>query len=140
MKQNISTSVNKVLKGAVVSLLVCVITTLIGISVSAYMIHKELINQNSGEIVTMVVLTVSSAAGALTAMQTIKGLMIPITLLSAIMYILLLFSGTALFFDGQYNGLGRVVSAILLGGAIALAVRKITGSSKNKYKAKKLYR
>ena len=140
MKRNTSKSANKVLKGAAVSLLVCMITTLIGISISAYMIHKELIDQNSGEIVTMVVLTVSSAAGALTAMQKIKGLMIPITLLSVMTYILMLFSVTALFFEGQYNGVGRVVSAILLGGVIALAVRKITGSSKNKYKAKKLYR
>ena len=139
-KRSVNESASGIPKGIGISLIVCIITTLLGMAVSAYLIHKEMIAQESAEIAAILILTVSSAAGAFTAINTVKRMRLQMSLLSGVAYFLLLLSMTALFFGGQYNGIVTAVFAILGGSGIAVLANILPGKNRKKFKRKTAYR
>ncbi len=65
----------------------------------------------------MIVLVIASAMGAWTAEGRIQRMRLQVCLLSGLSYFLALLSATALFFGGQYSGIGVTALAILAGSA-----------------------
>lgn len=139
-KRSVSESASTIPKGIGISLIISAISTLIGIAVSAYMIHKEMISQEGAGIAAILVLFLGSTAGTITAIKTIKRMKMQMCLLSAAAYLLLLLSVTALFFGGQYQGILTAVSAVVGGSGIAVISIILTDKRGNRFRRKTAYR
>ena len=126
--------------GIAIAAIVSLVITLLGSVVSAYLVQSELIRQESIGYASMVVLVVSGAVGALVAMARIKRMRMQMCLLSGVCYFLLLLSVTALFFGGQYEGIG-VTALAILSGCGSVAVLSIAGEKRGSTgRRKKAYR
>lgn len=66
------------------------------------------------------ILLLSSFAGAVIAATNIKRQKMAVCLLSVLIYYAMLLSMTALFFGGQYQGMGVTALVVLCGGAVAV--------------------
>ena len=109
-------------KGIGISLIVSIIVTILGTFLTAHLIHKEIISESSVTTIAVIVLSLSSAAGAFSAICVIKKMRLQISLLSGGVYMLLLLSMTALFFGGQYESVITSMLAVLGGcGVVAFA-------------------
>ena len=129
-----------VLGGILTALIISVLTTLLGTAVSAYLIHTEMISQESMGAAVITVLAISAASGAAGAIYKVKRLKMQMCLLLGASYYLLLLSITALFLGGQYDGIAAAGLSILMGcGAVAI-LNVIPGKKGNSYKRKKVYR
>jgi len=95
--------------------------TILGACVSAFMIHKEVVEESAVGYCSLVTLLVSSSLGAVLAMNRVKRMRMQVCLLTGACYFLSLLCITALFFGGEYTGIGVTALAILGGsGAVAL--------------------
>ena len=97
--------------GAVVSLVI----TLLGTFLGAYLIISEKISEASIGYCAMIILLLSSGIGALLAACMIKHRWLPVCLGAGGIYYLILLATTAMFFGGQYQGMG-VTAFVVLGG------------------------
>lgn len=70
----------------------------------------------------MVILLLSSFTGAMVSAVRIKRQRLLVCLLSSVIYLGILLSMTALFFGGQYSGVGVTAILVLCGGALAILV------------------
>jgi hypothetical protein len=71
----------------------------------------------------MIVILLSAALGAFVAQQLVKHRKIVVCLASGAVYYVLLMATTALFFGGQYQGMGVTFGMVLAGtGSIGLIV------------------
>lgn len=102
--------------GGVISLLV----TLAGAAITAYLVLKQRIVDGGIGYASMIILIISAAFGAWGAYNAIKKQRLQICLMSAAVYYLLLLAITALFFGGQYQGMGVTALVIVL-GALSVA-------------------
>lgn len=122
------------------SLIVSMITSLLGILAAAYLIYNEIIIQENMGVVVTVVLLLSSAASAITAINTAKRMRLQMSLLSGVAYYLLLLSVTALFFGGEYSGIVLTAVTILAScGIVAIGDMFVNKRGKS-FKVKTAYR
>ena len=84
-------------------------------AVSAWLILTGKLRESSVGYCAMVILLLSSAAGAATATGRIKRLRLQMGLLSGGLYFAALMAMTALFFGGVYDGIGVTALMILCG-------------------------
>ena len=111
--------------------LVSLAVTVIGATLAAYMILSERIPENGAGYCSMVILLLSSSLGALTAVKKIKHRRLYVCMLSAVVYYGMLLSVTALFFGGQYKGMGVTALLVLAGtGTVALLGTKQDNTSR----------
>ena len=107
-------------------------------AVTAYLEEKSVIRDTGVGYCAMVTLLLSALLGAMTAAGKIKRQRLVVCMVSGLCYFLMLICMTALFFGGQYSGVG--VSALLIAGASAAAAflknpgRKSTSVRKRKIK------
>lgn len=120
--------------GGVISLII----TLAGSAAIAHLVLKERLGEGGIGYASMVILLLSAVMGAWGAFSCIKKQRLQICLLSAAVYYLLLLGITALFFGGQYQGMG-VTAAVILAGVMIVALFPTKGSAKFKLK-KRAYR
>ena len=139
-KRSARVSVSNIPKAIGFSLIVSMLITVLGIAVGAYLVHKEMIMQENMGLVVTTVLTLSSAAGALTAILAVKRMKLQMSFLSGASYFLLLLSMTALFFEGQYNGVAAAGIAILTGCSIVAILNILPGRRGKLFKTKTAYR
>jgi len=119
---------------------ICILITLIGAAISAYLVYSESIQQESIGFASMTVLVLSSGLGALVSMHKIKRMRIQMCLLTGVCYYLALLAMTALFFGGQYSALGVTALAVLAGSGGAALLSMLTEKSKNNHGRKMAYR
>lgn len=103
--------------GALVNILITLMLT----SVIAKMVQSGLLSQDQIGYGIMFLLFFSSVAGAMTAQSRVKHRRMLVSLLSGLIYIVILLSVTALFFGGQYAGFGVTV-LLIMGGAGTVAI------------------
>lgn len=139
-KRSTKDSASSIPKAIGLSLIISTITTVLGVVVGAYLIYKEIIVQESTGIVVTAVLTLSSALGAVTATLTAKRVKLQMSLLSGVSYYLMLLCMTALFFDGQYNGILATAFAILTGCGAVVLLNIIPKKRGKSFKIKTAYR
>ena len=103
--------------GCVVSLLL----TLAGSSLAAKLISDEILKDTAIGYGSMLIVLLASALGAVTAISRVKRRYLQVCLLSGVSYYGLLLCITALFFGGQYQGMGVTAMLVLAGvGSVVL--------------------
>lgn len=103
--------------GLAIGALVSMGITLVMASAIAWLVDKGKLPLTGIGYGAMVTLFLGAAAGALVASGKIKRMRMQVCLLAGLIYFLLLLSMTALFFGGQYHGIG-VTAAVVAGGAV----------------------
>lgn len=99
---------------------ISLIMTLAGAAVLAYLIVNETISQEGIGYGTMIILTVSSALGALAACLTIQQKRAIVCGLTGIGYYLILLLITVFVFGGEFAGVGVSAVMVLLGVGLAI--------------------
>lgn len=113
------------------------ITVLLSV-LAAGLVSGERIQEGSIGYLAMFILLVASAAGALVAGNKIKKMRLQVAALSAVIYFCLLLGVTALFFGGQYEGMGVTLVMVLLGSGAGGMATVFAGGSGKRYKHKKV--
>ena len=123
--------------GLSAGVLVGVSVTLLGAAVAAYMVLTEVIAENAIGYACGVILFMASALAAMIAAAMIKRRWMLVCLVAGGIYYLVLLSITALFFGGQYQGMGVTLLLILAGsgavGLLGLRSGKRTVNRRKKY-------
>lgn len=103
--------------GAVVSL----VSTLVLAMVTAWLVHTEILREASIGYCVIGILLLSAICGTWIANRKIKRQKLLVCLMSGVIYYAILLSMTALFFGGQYTGMG-VTALVVLSGCMVLCV------------------
>lgn len=94
-------------------------TTLILASLIANMVNKGMLDKQKIGYAVMVLLMVSSYLGAWVTQGRIKHRRLAMCILSGLVYFLMLLCITALFFGGQYTGVGATAGIVFAGAFLA---------------------
>ena len=133
MKTKVSGKTMGIPSGIAIGTLISLVVSIVGAAVSAWLVSSEKIGEGGIGYAALVVVALAAVSGAWFSTSVIKRLRLQMCLLSGGCYFLCLLAVTALFFEGQYRGIGSVVIAILCGcGIVALAPMK-----KNQFKSKR---
>lgn len=123
----------------VIGVLAGIIVTLIGTSLLAYLIGNETLDIHSVNPGCIVIHFLGSGAVGLVSYGFLKRQRIIVCALSALCYFLLQLGMTAMFFGGQYQGIGGSVLAIIGGGVLAVLPGFISrGSGGKRLKIKQI--
>lgn len=121
--------------GILIGVLVCVGVTLIASVILAWLITAEKMGESAVGYGAMVALLLSAILGSWTASAKIGRLRTQVCLITGGIYYLVLLSITALFFGGQYQGMGVAAILVIAGsGVTALLGIREKKSRKNKIK------
>lgn len=104
--------------GIGLGVLISFIITLIGAAIITQLITMEKMNETSVGYAIIAVLLISAMIGAWMAANQTKRLRLQVCLMEGAGYFLSLIAATALFFGGQYQGMGATGITILLGCTI----------------------
>ncbi len=105
--------------------------TLVGSMITAWLIGTGRISETAMGYCAMGILLLSSFAGAMTAARKIKHRLLYVCGLSGLLYYGLLLCVTALFFGGQYEGMG-VTGLVVLAGTGCAALLMVRGGKPHK--------
>ena len=126
--------------GLVVGAVVSLIVTVLGAFLGANLIVSEKISEASIGYCSMIIILLSSSLGALLAACMIKHRWLPVCLGAGGIYYLILLATTALFFGGQYQGMG-VTALAVLGGCGTVGLLGINrGEGKSRKRKKRSFR
>jgi putative membrane protein (TIGR04086 family) len=95
-------------------------TTVLLTALMAKLMESETLQENAMGYGIMIVLVLSSFLGAVLSYGRIKRQRLIVCVLSAILYFMILISITALFFGGQYSGVGVTALMIICGAGLAI--------------------
>ncbi len=112
--------------------------TLAGTAVLTFLIAGEKLGLQASQSAQVVVLLLASIIGAWIAVKMAGQKPLVVGALSGGIYYLCMLCTTALFFDGQYQGMG-VTALVVLGGSMAAALislRSWAGKRKKRYRAR----
>lgn len=122
--------------GLGIGLAVCIALTLIGAAISASLILNERIGEGAIGYCAIVTLLLSSAAGSWLSAVLVKRRWMIVCMAVGGVYFLTLLGITALFFGGQYQGIG-VTALMILGGSGSVGLLGLrTGSGEKKRRRK----
>ena len=111
-----------------------------GAALVAALVAGERLSQEGIRTAAIAVQFLSAGVGAVLSVGSVKQKKLPVALLTGGSYLVLLLSLTALFFGGQYQGVGYGALAILV-GAILPPVLTLGGEKRGKHRLiKKAYR
>lgn len=119
--------------GAAVSLALTMIVS----AIIAMLAEKEIIPESSIGYGVIVLLLTASAAGAFTANGKIRRRKLLVSLLSGVIYYAILLGITALFFGGQFQGMGVTALLVLAGAALPILLNQ-QGRGAVKHKRRKM--
>lgn len=137
-KKKLSGTALSIPAGLGVGLLVGLVVTIAGAALAAWLLATEKIGESSAGYAAMVILALAAAFDALTAVYLIKKQRLQVSMLSGVCYYLTLLAMTALFFGGQYRGMG--VSAIIVLAISAIIAFLPTKNGTARGKRKRVYR
>lgn len=138
LKMKVSGKTMGIPVGIAVGDLVSLIISIAGAAVSAWLVSSEKIGEGGIGYAAIIVVALAAAGGAWISTLLIKRLRLQMCLLSGGCYFLTLLAMTALFFGGQYQGIGVIGIVILCGCAIVAFIPGKNGGFKSK--RKKAYR
>ena len=124
--------------GLAIGGLISLIVTFAGAAATAYLVFNQRIEANGIGYASMIILFLGAVMGAWGAFSCIKKQRLQVSLMSAAVYYLILLAITALFFGGQYQGMG-VTAIVILIGALTVALFPAKGTAKFRFK-KRAYR
>ena len=106
----------------------------------AKLVETERMQESAIGYGVMVILVLASFVGAWVSAAKIKRQRLVVCLLSAVIYFALLLSMTALFFGGQYSGVGVTGILVLCGGMLAILAGLRGQKGAKRLKVKGTYR
>ena len=124
--------------GLAVGTLVSLLITLFGAAVIANLVLSEKMASQGIGYGAVLVLLLASAAGAWIAAAMVKHRWLVVCMGAGGSYYLMLLAITALFFGGQYQGMG-VTALLVLGGCGAIALLGLRGERSGVKKARKYH-
>lgn len=101
--------------GLALGVFVSLLATFAGSALTAWMINNEMIGEESVGYAAIFILVIAAILGALVSVWRIKRLRLQMCMLTGALYFLSLLAITALFFGGQYQGVGTSAIAIVAG-------------------------
>lgn len=110
--------------------------TLVGSAVLSWLVDRELVAQSGIGYGVLVILLLASLLGTAAAYGKIKHRRLVVCALSGGLYFGALVCMTALFFGGQYRGLG-VTALVILAGSLSVALLGLRGEKKRHPRLKK---
>lgn len=120
--------------GAAVSGIVTICVSFIG----AQLIMNEVIGQEQIGYCSLITLLMGSILGAITSAGKIKRKKFMVCLISGGIYFLILLGTTALFFGGQYEGIGVTFLTVLIGSLVAVLIQNRKVEGRPRYRRKKI--
>lgn len=108
---------------------VSALITLLGAMITAYLLSAEMLQMSAAGYGAMIILLAASAAGAALSFRCIRRQRLVVCLVSGVIYYLSLLAMTALFFGGQYEGIG-VTGLVVLGSSLAVGLMGLKGNSR----------
>lgn len=116
--------------------LVSLLLTLLGSGIFGYLISNEVLAESSIGYCVMAMVLLSALAGAEVAVGKIKRRRVYVCAVSGVIYYGILLSMTALFFGGQYQGMGVTALLVLAGCAVVilLGLKGESGARKRRRK------
>lgn len=130
-RKNVSS--NLMLRGMMIGTLTCIAATLLLVAIAATLIEAETISVSAIDYCVPVILLLSAMIGSMVGVRKANQKALYVSLLVGVIYMMLLLSITALFYEGQYHGLGVTALVVASGSLIsALMGRKGEGRSKKR--------
>ena len=122
--------------GLVAGVLCELVLTLIISVVSAYLVSAEFVSQDKIGYCAIAVLIMSSIVGTTVTIKRIKKMPIQMAAINGLLFYGLLLAMTALFFGGQYDGMGITLLVVALGSGVGgiMASRKSNRRKQKYYK------
>lgn len=111
--------------------------TVLGAAVCAHLISKETIAGEGIGYCAMVIVLLSTVLGALVSAGKIKRRRLQVCLMSGAVYYATLLAGTALFFGGQYQGMG-VTGLLVLAGCGVVILMGMNGGKQRRPRKRKI--
>lgn len=136
VNQGTSTVAGMLAAGAAVSL----VTMLIGVAICASMILAGTVSEASAGYCAIGILLLSAVAGAAAAIGKREEKRLYLCLAAGAIYLLVLLSMTAAFFDGQYQGVAVTAVVIFGGSVLAVLLPKNRGIGAKSRRSKKRHR
>ena len=112
--------------GIGIGLLVSVVITLAGSALTAYLVYSESVPEEGMGYGIILTLLLSTIIGAWISVGRIQRLRMQMCMLSGLCYYLTLLAMTALFFGGQYSGVG-ITALVVVGGCGTVAILGLGG-------------
>lgn len=122
--------------GAGCSMLITILVS----AISAHLISEEIIAQEKIGYCVMTILITASCMGSWFASRKAKSKFMQTAALNGIVYFALLLSVTALFFGGQYRGMGVTFAVVALGSIAGGMLAAKGAKSGFRKRRKKVYR
>lgn len=123
--------------GIGVGLLASIFLTVAGSAIVSLLISRETIQENGIGYGAILILLLSSSVGALAAWRCIRHQRVIVCMIHGLCYYLVLLGFTALFFGGQYQGMG-VTALVILAGCGTIGLLGLSGGKKGNRKIKKM--
>lgn len=111
--------------------------TLVGSALTAWLISGEKMAQTSVGYASLIILLMSAVLGAAVSWGRIRHRRMLVCLLSGTIYFLTLLCVTALFFGGQYQGIG-VTALAVLGGSLGYGLLGLRGKKSGYSRRRKI--
>ena len=96
--------------------------TALGAGLTAKLISMEVLRENAIGYGAMIIVLLASIGGAGIAVNKVKKRMLQVVVLVGILYYGMLLAMTALFFGGQYQGMGVTALLILAGCGVVVLI------------------
>lgn len=122
--------------GLAVGGLVSLAVTILGSVMAANLVLREMIAESSVGYCAMLILLLASFGGARIAAARIKHRRLYVCILSGVVYYSLLLAITALFFGGQYQGMGVTALVVAAGCGTAALLEKNEKKRRRKPRSK----
>lgn len=122
--------------GALISIAITILVTAMG----AHMIASEIMPQEQIGYCSIAAILLSTVSGGMIATGRIKRRRLMVCMLSGLCYFCILLSMTALFFGGQYDGIGVTLLIIILGSLVSALITNRQRRNSNHRQRKKTIR
>ena len=124
----------------IIGLLTGIVVSLAGVSLLAYLIESESIDISGMKAGCIVIHLVGAALSGLAAYSVMKRQRVIVCAISTLCYFLMQVGMTAMFFGGQYQGIGAGILAIVGGGVLSILPGFISRGSGGKRLKMKAFR
>ena len=124
--------------GLIIGALVSTVITVLVAAIGAHLVMSQFIDQDQIGYCSIAALILGTILGAITACKRIKHRKLMVCALSGLAYYLLLLMTTALFYGGQYEGMGVTLLTVMLSTLAAALIVNREGKQKTFVKSRKI--
>lgn len=118
-------------KGIGIGLIVGILVTLGGAFLLAWLMDAQRVQENGAGYGVMIITFIAAVMGSITAIRLTGQHKLPVSLVTGICYYAVLLACTAMFFGGQYRGVGET-ALIILAGSLSVALIGARGKAKGR--------